>query len=121
MLALLGGALGLVLASWGVTTLVAIAPGDIPRLNDMSVDRQMLWAAMAISLLTAILFGIIPALRGSRPNLTHALKDGSRSLSASMRNNRLRSVLVVGEVAVALVLLIGGGLMMGTVTTLTWL
>ena len=114
VLALLGGALGLALAGWGVNTLVAINPGDIPRLNDIGVDRHMLGATIAISLLTATLFGIIPALRSSKPNLTNALKDGSWSLFGSLRRNRLRSVLVVGEVALALVLLIGGGLMMNS-------
>ncbi|MCH7530328.1 MAG: ABC transporter permease [Gemmatimonadetes bacterium] len=114
VLALLGGALGLALAGWGVNTLVAINPGDIPRLNDIGVDGHMLGATITISLLTAILFGIIPALRSSKPNLSNALKDGSRSLFGLLRRNRLRSVLVVGEVALALVLLIGGGLMMNS-------
>ena len=118
VLALLGGALGLALAGWGVNTLVAINPGDIPRLNDIGVDGHMLGATITISLLTAILFGIMPALRSSKPNLSNALKDGSRSLFGSLRGNRLRSVLVVGEVALALVLLIGGGLMMNSFSRL---
>ncbi|HJQ25491.1 MAG TPA: ABC transporter permease [Blastocatellia bacterium] len=111
LLALLGGALGLVLASWGLNLLVAAAPQEIPRLNAITIDVQVLGFTLLISMLTGIIFGLAPALQASKPDLNTALKDGGRTSGGTLRH-RLRNLLVVAEVSLALVLLIGGGLLL---------
>lgn len=112
LLASLGGALGLLLAYWGVDALVSILPEDVPRLEQIGIDRYVLGFTLAISVLTGILLGMAPALQATKPDLTEALKESSRNLMGSFRRNRLRSLLVISEVALALLLLIGAGLMM---------
>ena len=104
-----GGLLGLVLASWGVEALVALAPESIPRLSAVQLDPRVTLFAIAASVLVGVLFGIIPAIQGSRTDMVGALKDGGRTGTARTRTQNL---LVVGEVALALVLLIGAGLML---------
>ena len=111
LLATLGGALGLMLAIWGVDALVALGPDSIPRLSDIGIDRTAFAFTALISILTGILFGIAPAIEISKTNLSDALKEGGRSAGSNLRHRRTRSLLVVCEVAVALVLLIGAGLM----------
>jgi putative ABC transport system permease protein len=111
LLALMGGVLGVVLALWGVDLLLAVSPEDIPRLADAGIDSHVLVFSLAISLLTGMIFGLVPALQASKLELTEALKEGSRGLAGSLQRNRLRSLLVVSELALALVLLVGAGLM----------
>jgi putative ABC transport system permease protein len=113
LLSLLGGALGLVLAFWGVDALVALMRRDlpIPRLENIRIDNWVLGFSFLVSLLTGIFFGLAPALAGSRVELNESLKEGSRSVTGSLRPVQLRSLLVVSEVALALVLLVGAGLM----------
>ena len=108
-LAITGGAFGLLLARWAVDLLVSMAPPDIPRREDIGVDVGALGFTFLVSLLTAIFFGLLPALQATRANLTDALKEGSRS---GFRRQRLRGVLVVAEIALALVLLVGSGLLL---------
>jgi len=108
-LAILGGAFGLLLAWWGVDLLVSLAPPDLPRREDISLDHRALGFTFLVSLLTALFFGLLPALRATRANLNDALKEGSRS---GFRRQRLRGVLVVAEIALALVLLVGSGLLL---------
>ena len=110
LLSLAGGALGLLLASWGIQLLVAFGPADVPRLHDVSLDRYVLLFTLAISTLTGIVFGIAPALHASRPDPGNMLKDGTRGVSHSGRN-RMRSALIVSEVALSLMLLVGAGLL----------
>jgi putative ABC transport system permease protein len=112
LLAMLGGALGLLLAVWGVDGLLALAPGNLPRVEEIGMDRWVFGYTMAVSLLTGIIFGLAPALQASKPNLNELLKEGIRSSPAGFGRDRLRSLLVVAEVALSLVLLIGAGLMM---------
>jgi putative ABC transport system permease protein len=112
VLAAMGGAAGLVVALWGVDVLVAVSPESIPRLRETGVDASVLVFTLAVSLLTGLVFGLVPALQVSRPDLSDALKEGSRSATDGLRRNRVRSTLVVTELALALVLLAGAGLMM---------
>jgi len=108
-LAILGGAFGLLLARWGVDLLVSFAPLDIPRREDIGVDNRALGFTFLVSLLTVLFFGLLPALQSTRANLNDTLKEGSRS---GFRRHRLRDVLVVAEIALALVLLVGSGLLL---------
>ena len=110
MLSVGGGAAGLLIAVWGVNWLVSLGPDIIPRVHEITVDPRVVGFTFLISAATSLLFGLAPALQASRPDLTDALKEGGRS-SAGPARNRLRSVLVISEVALSLVLLIGAGLM----------
>lgn len=112
LLAVLGGVLGLLLAFWGVDALVALLPTDVPRLEQIGVDRYVLVFTLVVSLATGILLGLVPAQQATKPDLTEALKEGSLSLMIGSRRNRVRGLLVISEVALALVLLIGAGLML---------
>lgn len=111
VLALLGGGAGLLLAFWGVDLLTAIAPADVPRLAEVKIDPRVLAFTVATSILTSILFGLIPALHASKVNLNESLKEGGRSSTDGARGGRIRSALVVAEVVLSLVLLAGAGLM----------
>ena len=110
LLAVMGGVVGVFLAYWGIRLLVAFGPDNIPRLSEITIDPRVLLFTFGISLLTGVLFGLIPALQASRPDLNDALKEGSRG-STGGRSRTLRNVFVVAEVSLALVLLIGAGLM----------
>ncbi len=112
VLGLVGGVLGLLLAFSGVYVLVALTPGNLPHLKDVTIDSSVLLFAVLISLLTALVFGLAPALHASKPDLQEALKEGGRSSTGGSRANRLRGVLVISEIAAALVLLIASGLML---------
>lgn len=111
ILSLAGGFLGLLLAFWGTAALMALAPDNIPRLNEVGVDARVFGFTLAVSLVSGILFGLIPAHHASKPDLNEALKEGSRGSMGSAAGKRTRSVLVAVEVALSLVLLIGAGLM----------
>jgi len=111
ILSLAGGALGLLIAFWGIALLTTLSPGRIPRLTEIGVDGRVLAFTLGVSLLTGIVFGLLPALQASNPNLNETLKEGGRSSLEGSSGRRLRSVLAVSEVALALVLLIGAGLM----------
>ena len=110
LLALMGGLLGVALAYWGIQLLIGFGPDNIPRLSEITIDPRVLGFTFGISLLTGLLFGLIPALQASRPDLNDALKEGSRG-STGGRSGMFRNVFVVAEVSLALVLLIGAGLM----------
>jgi putative ABC transport system permease protein len=118
MLGAIGGALGLLLAMWGVDLLLALTPKDLLGLKDVGIDYRVLGFTFGVSLLTGLLFGLAPALEASRPNLNETLKEGGRSASSGLRSHRLRDLFVVAEVALALVLLIGSGLMVRSFTRL---
>jgi putative ABC transport system permease protein len=111
LLSLAAGAVGLLLASWGIDALLAFAPADIPRLETVSMDGRVLLFTLLLSVVTGIAFGLAPAISASRPNLTEALKEGTRG-STEGKRNRLRSILVVSAVAMSLMLLAGAGLLM---------
>jgi putative ABC transport system permease protein len=109
VLAALGGALGVLIAQWGVSALLALAPENLPRADEIAVDGRALLFTGAIAILTGLIFGLAPALRASRLDLNRTLKETARG--ASGRRSRLRSALVVAEIAIALVLLVGSGLL----------
>jgi predicted permease len=109
LLAIIGAALGILLAYWGTSFIANQLPNSVPRLAEANVDLRVLVFTLAISLLTGLLFGLAPALQASRLNLTEALKEGDRG-SSGVRQ-RLRSLLVVSEVALTLTLLVGAGLL----------
>jgi putative ABC transport system permease protein len=111
LLSVVGGTLGLIIAFWGVDLLAASIPSDIPRIKEMGLDLRVLGFTAAVSILTGIVFGLVPALQASKPDLTEALKEGGRGSTEGLRRNRTRSLLVVSEVALSLVLLIGAGLL----------
>ncbi len=115
LLALLGGGLGLLLAQWGVEALIAAIPDNVlnfmPYLRDLTLDGRTLVFTGALALVTIIVFGLAPALHASKLDLQSALKEGGRTSGEGSRR-RLRDLLVVGEIALALVLLVGAGLMM---------
>src|SRR5205085_6478407 len=109
-LSFIGGALGLVVAIWGLDALRSPPPGNIPRLQNVALDGRVLLFTSAVTMLTGVLFGLAPALRGSRVNLGETLKEGGRALAGG-GGQRLRNALVVAEVALSLVLLVGAGLL----------
>ena len=112
-LALVGGALGLLLASAGIRLLARLAPAGLPRIDEISIDPIVLAFTLAISVVTGLLFGLIPVLRFGTPNIV-ALKEGGRSASDAPGRHRARNALAVSEIALALVLLIVSGLMIRT-------
>jgi putative ABC transport system permease protein len=117
LIAILGCGIGILLARWCVHLLVAFNPADIPRLDQVSVDGTTLIFVTAIGFFTALLFGIAPALKFSRPNLQRSLKEAGPTM-AGTTSHRLRGALVVTEIALAVVLLIGAGLLMRSFVTL---
>ena len=111
LLAICGGAVGLLLARWGVDLLLALGADEIPRLQEVRIDTTILGFTLLVSMLSGIIFGLAPALQGSKLNLNEMLKEGGRSNSEGSNRRRLRSILVVAEIALSLVLLISAGLM----------
>jgi predicted permease len=116
LLSVIGGGLGLLLAMWGTDALVAAMPGAIPRAEGIRVSSGVLLFTFAVAVLTGVAFGLVPALLASKTELNETLKDKARGLIGG--RHRLRSALVVIEVALALVLLIGAGLMIRTMAAL---
>ena len=110
-LATLGGALGLLFAVWGLEGLLAFLPPGVPRAENIGIDTWVLGFALAVSLLSGIIFGLAPALTSSRTDLGRSLKEGERSVSESRSRRRVRGLLVVSEFALAMVLLISAGLL----------
>jgi putative ABC transport system permease protein len=113
-LGLVGGALGLGVAYWGLRFLVALAPANLPRLDEISIDSRVLLFTLVVSLVAGVLFGLIPVFKYSGPQLATSLRSGGRTASQSRERHRARNTLVVVQVALALVLLIVSGLMIRT-------
>ena len=111
-LGLLGGGAGILLAAWGMDSLISLVPSDLPRFNKIAIDGSVLAFTLGISLLTALLFGLVPAFQTTKADAYEALKEGARSATQSRRRGDLRRLLVVSELALALMLLIGAGLML---------
>jgi putative ABC transport system permease protein len=111
MLSMLGGALGLLVARWGTDLLVAFGGDDIPRVKQIGIDGRVLGFTLMVSILTGLIFGFLPAIHSSKSDLTEALKEGGRSSTDGIKRNRVRGMLVIAEVAIAVVLLVGAGLL----------
>jgi predicted permease len=114
LLGVFGGVVGLGLAYAAVRALVALAPGNLPRLDDISIDGMVLVFTLATSLVAGLLFGAIPVFKYAGPRLAAGLRGGGRTASASRERHRARNTLVVVQVALALVLLVSAGLMIRT-------
>jgi putative ABC transport system permease protein len=111
ILSVLSGLLGLLLAYGGIKLLLALTPSEVPRLHEIGLHVPVFLWTLAISVVTGVLFGLAPALQASRPDLNHALKESSGRNAGGSQRSGLRNLLVVSEVAVALLLLVGAGLM----------
>ena len=112
LLSLIGGALGVLIATWSVDALVKLSPTNVQRLGNISVDSAVLGFTFAVSLLTGLIFGLVPAIQASNPDLQETLKDAARGATAGVHRSRLRSLLIVSEFALALMLLISAALLM---------
>ncbi len=112
VLAIFGGGAGVFLAIWGVELVKSLGAQTIPRLSEVSIDSTVLLVTLAIAIGTGLLFGLVPGLASGKPDLTESLKEGGRGSTSSRRHNRLRNALVIAEVALALVLLTGAGLLL---------
>ncbi|HET7620841.1 MAG TPA: ABC transporter permease [Gemmatimonadaceae bacterium] len=113
LLGLLGAAVGLGIASWSIALVRTLGPADIPRLRDVGMDSRVLVFTLLLALLTSVIFGLVPAMRVSRADLHPALEHGTHRTTSRGRA-RVRSILVVVQVALAMMLLVGAGLMFGS-------
>ena len=118
LLALAGGALGLLLSLWLVEGLTALLPADVPRLSGLSPDWRVQLFTFGVSVLTGVLCGLFPAFTATRGNVAEAIKDGGRTATGTALRGRLRNALVVGEVALALTLLVAAGLLLNSLVRL---
>jgi len=125
LIAFIGGAIGLLLGSWGLRLLLAVSPGNIPRAQEFNLaasfalpDARVVGFTLLISMLTSIIFGLVPALQLSKPDLNETLKEGTGRTTPGLRRNRTRGLLVVSEIALAVILLIGAALLIRTFVSL---
>ena len=118
LLSLVGGLLGLLLAWWGTKALIALSPPGLMDLRGVSVSLPVLAFTFALTLLTGIIFGLVPAVEATRFDLNDSLKEGGKNIGGGSRTQRLRSLFVVTQVALALVLLVGAGLFMKSLSRL---
>ena len=122
LLSAAGGVLGLVIGIWSVPALLAVSPGNLPRINDAdhvasavsTLDWHVLVFTFAIALLTGVIFGLLPALRISKLDVNSVLKEASGRSGTGLRHNRVRSILVAAEMALAVILVVGAALMIRT-------
>jgi putative ABC transport system permease protein len=118
LLALLAGIFGVIVAAWGSSALVRLSPGNLPRATGIHIDGWVLAFTFALSILTGVLFGLVPAFHVVRSNLVDSLKEGSLSTTAGIHRHRARSSLVIVEIALALVLLVSAGLLIRSLVRL---
>ena len=114
LIAILGGALGVLFAWWGTNLLISLKPQNLPRLDEIGVDVRVFGFTLGVSLLTGVIFGLLPAWSASRAAVSAGLKEGGRRASSSRSQLRLRNAFVIAELSVALVLLVGAGLLVKT-------
>jgi len=113
-----GGIVGTLMAWWTLRLFVGFSPADLPRMDQVAVDSQVLLFTAAMTLITGLVFGLVPALQISRDRLGETIKENALNVSGSIRHNLGRSVLVVAEVALSLILIAGAGLMIRTILNL---
>jgi putative ABC transport system permease protein len=118
VMAVLGGVLGILLAFWGVDLILALDPGEVPRVTPIAVNGKALGFAVVLSLITGVLFGVGPAWQASRPELQSTLKEAARGSTSEGSRQLARSGLVLAEVSISLVLLVGAGLLFRSLMTL---
>jgi predicted permease len=118
VLGLLGGAAGLMLATLSTDVLEGLAPAELPRLSDIAIDRQVLAYVAGAAVFTSLLFGLVPALHASRRDSGGHLKEGGRSATDGRAGGRVRAALAAGELAIALMLLVGAGLLIRSLVAL---
>jgi len=118
VIALVGGGLGVLLAFWGVDLILSLDPGEVPRVAPVGVDGYALGFALLISIVTGVLFGVVPAWQASRPELQNTLKDNTRGATGDGQRHFARAGLVLAEVSISLVLLVGAGLLFRSLMTL---
>jgi predicted permease len=111
LLAFLGAIVGLLLAWWGINSLLALSPAGMPRLSEVGLDARVLVFTLVVTILSGSFFGILPAVKASKVDLNEELKSGGRSGNDGTGRNRVRSALVVAEIAISLVLLLSAGLL----------
>ncbi|MFP5264165.1 MAG: ADOP family duplicated permease [Blastocatellia bacterium] len=114
LLSVLGGGAGLLMALWGISLLKAFIPENISQVQAVAVDARVLVFTLLVSLLTGLIFGLAPMTQASKVDLNETLKEGGRDSAAGSRGNRIRSLLVITEVAVSLILLVGAGLLINS-------
>ena len=119
LLALLSAVMGVLLAAWGLKVIKAYGAGELPRLDEIQIDFAVLAFTVVVSILTAIIFSLLPALKASRPDINDVLKAGAKTATSTGSSQLWRDSLVVAEVALGLVLLVGAGLMMRSFASLT--
>lgn len=112
LLTVLGGALGILIASWSLSLIPVLTPADLPQLDEVLIDRRVLGFAIAVSLVAGVATGLVPAFEASKPDLRRSLAGNTSALRASVRMRWTRAVLVVSQIAIALVLLTGAGLLL---------
>ena len=113
MLSIVGGGLGLLLAGWAVDLMVRFGPDSLPRILEVNLDMRVMLFTLIVSIATGVLFGILPAL-SSRADLNSAMKQSSRGATESPARRRVQHGLIVGQVAIAVVLLVGAGLLLAS-------
>ena len=118
VIALVGGALGVLLAFWSVDLILALDPGEVPRVAPIGVDGRALGFAVILSMVTGVLFGVVPAWQASKPELQNTLKDNTRGTTGDGNRHIARAGLVLAEVSISLVLLVGAGLLFRSLMTL---
>jgi len=119
LLALAGGAAGVLFAVWGLGVLIAALPADTPRLAEISLDGRVLWVSLGMTVMTGVLFGLAPAFQASRQDVNASLKDSGRSTNAGPAHRRLHDILAASQVALALVLVISATLMIKSFSRLS--
>ena len=118
VIALVGGALGVLVAFWSVDLILALDPGEVPRVAPIGVDGRALSFALVLSMITGVLFGVVPAWQASKPELQSTLKDNTRGSTGDGHRHVARAGLVLAEVSISLVLLVGAGLLFRSLMTL---
>lgn len=118
LLAAIGGMCGLLLASWSLDALIALNPDNIPRLTAVQINLPVLWFTLAVSAITGLIFGLVPAWQATRGNLNLMLREGGQGSVGHIKGQRLRGALVVTEIALSLIVLVGAGLLLKSFTRL---